>query len=161
MMWDGDCGAIPVVATDRRVVGILTDRDICIAAATRAAAPPNIQVKDVMSREVASCTADDDVKTAMRVMKDRRIRRIPVLDSQGRLCRDPVDQRSRDAGRLPVGSGNTRRTLSRDAQGDLRAYAPARDRLTGLGERELRSDETTRIRSRVHAVCACVVSRHS
>lgn len=86
MMWDGDCGAIPVVTTDRRVVGILTDRDICIAAATRAAAPPNIQVKDVMSKEVASCTADDDVKTAMRVMKDRRIRRIPVLDSQGRLA---------------------------------------------------------------------------
>jgi CBS domain-containing protein len=86
MMWDGDCGVIPVVNPDGRVVGMLTDRDICIAAATRAAAPPNIQVKDVMSREVASCTADDDVKAAMRVMKDRRIRRMPVLDSHGRLA---------------------------------------------------------------------------
>src|SRR5262245_40467143 len=79
MVWDGDCGAIPVVNTERRVVGMLTDRDICIATATRATAPPYLQVKDVMSREVASCSADDDVKTAMRVMKDRRIRRIPVL----------------------------------------------------------------------------------
>ncbi len=85
MMWDGDCGAIPVVSSEGRVVGMLTDRDICIATATRAAAPPNVQVKDVMSTEVASCTADDDVKTAMRIMKDRRIRRIPVLNAQGRL----------------------------------------------------------------------------
>lgn len=86
MMWDGDCGAIPVVNTERRVVGMLTDRDICIATATRATAPPHIQVKDVMSKEVASCSADDDVKTAMKVMKDRRIRRVPVLDAQGRLA---------------------------------------------------------------------------
>ena len=86
MMWDGDCGAIPVVNAERQVVGMLTDRDICIAAATRAAAPPQIQVKDVMSTEVASCSADDDVKTAMKVMKERRIRRMPVVDAQGRLA---------------------------------------------------------------------------
>jgi CBS domain-containing protein len=86
IMWDGDCGAVPVVNADRRVIGMLTDRDICIAAATRATAPPDIHVRDVMSREVASCSVDDDVRTAMKVMKDRRIRRIPVLDSHGRLA---------------------------------------------------------------------------
>ena len=86
IMWDGDCGAVPVVNVDGKVIGMLTDRDTCIAAATRAAAPLNIQVKDVMSREVASCTAGDDVRTAMKTMKERRIRRIPVLDAQGRLA---------------------------------------------------------------------------
>jgi CBS domain-containing protein len=86
IMWDGDCGAVPVVNADRRVIGMLTDRDICIAAATRAAAPPNVQVRDVMSREVASCSVDDDVRTAMKVMRERRIRRIPALDAQGRLA---------------------------------------------------------------------------
>ena len=39
MMWDGDCGAIPVVNEERHVVGMITDRDICIAAATRSASP--------------------------------------------------------------------------------------------------------------------------
>jgi CBS-domain-containing membrane protein len=64
---------------------MVTDRDICIAAATRAAVPSSIQVRDVMSREVASCKADDDVRNALKTMKERRIRRLPVLDSDGRL----------------------------------------------------------------------------
>ena len=85
IMWDCDCGAVPVVNEDRRVIGMVTDRDICIAAATRAAVPSTIQVKDVMSREVASCKADDDVRNALKIMKERRIRRLPVLDSEGRL----------------------------------------------------------------------------
>jgi CBS domain-containing protein len=85
IMWDCDCGAVPVVNEDRRVVGMVTDRDICIAAATRAAVPSSIQVRDVMSREVASCKADDDVRNALKTMKERRIRRLPVLDSDGRL----------------------------------------------------------------------------
>ena len=86
IMWDGDCGAVPVVNTERKVIGMLTDRDICIAAATRAAAPPEIQVRDVMSKEGASCSLDDDVRTALKIMKDRRIRRIPVLDAHGDLA---------------------------------------------------------------------------
>jgi CBS domain-containing protein len=85
IMWDCDCGAVPVVNEDRRVVGMVTDRDICIAAATRAAVPSSIPVRDVMSREVASCKADDDVRNALKTMKERRIRRLPVLDSDGRL----------------------------------------------------------------------------
>jgi CBS domain-containing protein len=86
IMWDCDCGAVPVVNEDRRVVGMVTDRDICIAAATRAAVPSSIPVRDVMSREVASCKADDDVRNALKTMKERRIRRLPVLDSDGRLA---------------------------------------------------------------------------
>jgi CBS-domain-containing membrane protein len=86
IMWDGDCGAVPVVNDERKVVGMVTDRDICIAAATRAARPSDIHVKDVMSCEVATCGIDDDVQVALSTMKEARVRRLPVLDGQERLA---------------------------------------------------------------------------
>ena len=86
IMWDCDCGVVPVVNEERRLVGMVTDRDICIAAATRAAKPSDIQVRDVMSQSVASCRADDDVQAALSAMKQRRVRRLPVLDARGRLA---------------------------------------------------------------------------
>jgi CBS domain-containing protein len=85
IMWDCDCGVVPIVNEKRRVIGMVTDRDICIAAATRAAKASDIRVRDVMSEAVASCRADDDVHTALSVMKQRRVRRLPVLDAQERL----------------------------------------------------------------------------
>lgn len=86
IMWDGDCGVVPVVNEERSVVGMVTDRDICIAAATRAARPSDIQVRDVMSQDVASCGAGDDVHAALKTMKERRVRRLPVVDAEGRLA---------------------------------------------------------------------------
>ena len=86
IMWDCDCGVVPVVNEERRVIGMVTDRDICIAAATRAAKPSDIQVRDVMSQAVASCKAEDDANTAMRTMREWRVRRLPVLDSHGQLA---------------------------------------------------------------------------
>ena len=86
IMWDCDCGVVPVVDQERRLVGMVTDRDICIAAATRAAKPSDIHVRDVMSQSVASCRADDDIQSALNVMKQRRVRRLPVLDEGGRLA---------------------------------------------------------------------------
>jgi CBS domain-containing protein len=85
IMWDCDCGVVPVVNEGQRVLGMVTDRDICIAAATRAAKPSDIHVRDVMSEAVASCRAEDDVREALSIMKQRRVRRLPVLDAQGRL----------------------------------------------------------------------------
>ena len=60
IMWDCDCGAVPVVNEERKVIGMVTDRDICIAAATRASRPSDVQVRDVMSQEVVSCKSGDD-----------------------------------------------------------------------------------------------------
>jgi CBS domain-containing protein len=84
IMWDRDCGVVPVINDERKVVGMITDRDICIAAATRSASPANIGVRDVMSRDVYSCAPGDDVLTALKIMKDQRVRRLPVLDVEGR-----------------------------------------------------------------------------
>lgn len=86
IMWDCDCGIVPVVNEERMVIGVITDRDICIAAATRAARPADIPVRDAMSGDVAACGIGDDVRVALRTMKERRVRRLPVLDGQERLA---------------------------------------------------------------------------
>jgi CBS domain-containing protein len=86
IMWDCDCGVVPVVNEERKVVGMITDRDICIAAATRAARPSDVQVEDVMSRDVAACGIGDDVHTALKIMKERKVRRLPVLNGQEQLA---------------------------------------------------------------------------
>jgi CBS domain-containing protein len=85
MMWDGDCGIVPVLNDDRRIAGAITDRDICIAAATRSMRPADIPARDVMSRNVATCSQDDDIRTALGMLKERRVRRLPVVDEKGRL----------------------------------------------------------------------------
>jgi CBS-domain-containing membrane protein len=85
IMWDGDCGTVPVVNEERRVIGMITDRDICIAAATRATSPANIRAHEVMSAQVYTCRPEDDVRTALNTMKEQRVRRLPVVDQQQRL----------------------------------------------------------------------------
>ena len=85
IMWEGDCGAVPV--TDERgwVVGVITDRDICIAAATRPRTEGEIPVKDVISGPVYTCAPSDDVRAALETMKSRKVRRLPVVEQGGRL----------------------------------------------------------------------------
>ena len=85
MMWDGDCGIVPVTDGNRNVIGVVTDRDICIAAATRATAPAAIRARDVMSQEVFTCDQRDDVRQVLATLKDRRVRRLPVVDAEARL----------------------------------------------------------------------------
>lgn len=85
MMTDNDCGMLPVL---RRgvVVGILTDRDICVAFGRKTGSSAEMLVKDVMSKPVASCTTTDDVGNALATMAARRVRRLPVLDPKGALA---------------------------------------------------------------------------
>jgi CBS domain-containing protein len=85
IMWDCDCGTVPVVTEELKVIGMITDRDICIAAATRSTAPGNIRVRDVMVGQVYTCFLEDDVRTVLKAMRARRVRRLPVLDQQQRL----------------------------------------------------------------------------
>lgn len=87
LMWEGDCGAVPVVTDDRKVIGIITDRDICIASATRAKPPAEIRASEVISTNhgVHAVKQDDDVRIALRAMRKHRVRRLPVLDREQRL----------------------------------------------------------------------------
>ena len=85
IMWEGDCGAVPVTDERGRVVGMITDRDICIAAATRPRSEGEIRVHEVISKALYTCTPGDDVRAALETMKTRKVRRLPVVDQSGRL----------------------------------------------------------------------------
>jgi CBS domain-containing protein len=81
LMWENDCGAIPVVSDDNSVVGIITDRDICMATYTRGNAPQVLQVSDAMAKQVFSCHPDETLDAAERLMRDKQVRRVPVVDA--------------------------------------------------------------------------------
>lgn len=78
-MWEGDLGILPVLDGEQ-VVGVITDRDICMAAATRHRDPGTIQVDDVMSGQVYACPPGIDVHDALKIMRRRQVRRLPVID---------------------------------------------------------------------------------
>ena len=83
LMWDHDVGCVPVLDENGRVAGMITDRDVCMAAYTRGAPLRAIPVASTMSREVYSCGPDDDLGSAEREMSRRQVRRMPVLDEKG------------------------------------------------------------------------------
>ena len=87
MMWQNDCGSLPVLQSDkdRRVVGMITDRDICMAAYHQGKSLKEIAVKDAMSRSVRACAPSDDVSEAEKLMRDAKVRRLPVVDDQSSL----------------------------------------------------------------------------
>jgi len=85
LMWDADVGSLPVLDGDGRCVGIVTDRDVCMAAYTRGLTLRNIPVTAVMTPHVFTCGGDDDVTTAERTMREQQIRRIPVVDPDRRV----------------------------------------------------------------------------
>ena len=85
IMWECDCGCVPVVDDSAKVVGMITDRDICMAAYTRGAALRDISIESAMARDVASCRAGDQLESALNAMRARQVRRLPVLDGVGGL----------------------------------------------------------------------------
>jgi len=85
VMWRQDCGIVPVVDTERHVVGVITDRDICMAVATRHVQPEAVRVADVMSSRLATVRPHDDVSVALEKMGSERLHRLPVVDGDGRL----------------------------------------------------------------------------
>jgi len=86
LLWDCDCGAIPVLEDGgERVVGMITDRDICMATWSRNLAPSQIATSDAMSQGLVYCSPTDSIESAEGLMRSRKVRRLPVLDSQRKL----------------------------------------------------------------------------
>jgi CBS domain-containing protein len=86
LMWDCDCGSVPVKEeSGERVIGMITDRDICMAAWSRDRAPSQITVSEAMSRGLYSLGPEDKVSTAETLMRAKQVRRIPVLGLEGEL----------------------------------------------------------------------------
>ena len=84
LMWEHDCGVIPVVDHDGRLAGMVTDRDICMAAYTQGAVLSAIPVVTAMTPHAMACRLDDTVETAEELMRDGQFRRVPVIDYDGR-----------------------------------------------------------------------------
>jgi len=87
IMWERDCGFVPIVdgAEQRRVVGAVTDRDLCMASYTRGQALGEICIRDVMSTGIRTCKASDDLQAAESILREARIHRLPVVDDAGQL----------------------------------------------------------------------------
>jgi CBS domain-containing protein len=86
LLWDHDCGAIPVVDAEGRPCGMITDRDLCMGAYTKGKALHDILAGEVMSRPVHSCSIDEPLERAIAVMIDAQVRRVPIVDHDGRLA---------------------------------------------------------------------------
>jgi len=84
LMKQHDVGSVPVVESDR-LVGIVTDRDIVLKVVAGGRNPEQAAVKEAMTPNPVSCKEDDDLEYALRLMKERQVRRMPIVDGGGRL----------------------------------------------------------------------------
>jgi CBS domain-containing protein len=85
LMWEHDCGCIPVVDGLSRVMGIITDRDVCMAAYTQGRNLSQIPVSSVYTRDVRTCKQDEPLARAEETMAQAQVRRLPVVDQDGTL----------------------------------------------------------------------------
>ena len=85
IMWERDVGVVPVVDTERRVVGIITDRDICMAAYTQGKRLFEMGIAEIMSKNIAVVRPNDSVTRAEELMRTAQVRLIPVVDDAGKL----------------------------------------------------------------------------
>ena len=94
IMWNTGCGALPILDGGEKVVGMITDRDICIAAGTRNWIPSEIKVSEVVPQRVYSCAPEEDIHAALKTMQTQQVRRLPVVSEDGKLqgilCLDDV-----------------------------------------------------------------------
>lgn len=86
LMWDRDCGFVPVVDASGKVVGVITDRDICIASATRRLLPEQISAAQAMRRPpIHTVQSEDTAEKALATMQQFLVRRLPVVAADGTL----------------------------------------------------------------------------
>ncbi|ADE14998.1 CBS domain containing protein [Nitrosococcus halophilus Nc 4] len=86
LMWDKDCGSIPIVDGEGALIGVITDRDIAMGCGLNHKAPWEITAREVWNnRQVFTSHPDDDIHTALQAMSEHRIRRLLVTDGNGHL----------------------------------------------------------------------------
>ena len=88
MMIDHDCGEIPVVNNheEKKLVGVITDRDICCRAVALGLNPAAMNAKDCMTSPAITAGMDLSVDACMELMEEKKIRRLPVIDDKSRCC---------------------------------------------------------------------------
>jgi CBS domain-containing protein len=83
LMWEFDCGLVLAVGDNGRLAGVVTDRDICLAAYMHRKPLHHIPLAKTMVKQVISVHPGDDVQSASQLMSDNRLRRLPVIDDAG------------------------------------------------------------------------------
>lgn len=86
LMRDHDCGSIPVVddVKSRRLVGIVTDRDLAVRGLARGRGPDTL-IRELMTDDPVACVPEDKAEDLRRVMVEELVRRVPVVDDDGVL----------------------------------------------------------------------------
>jgi CBS domain-containing protein len=142
LMRNNGCGFLPIVGEGGNVIGVITDRDICIALGTRNQKPSDVLVKDVMLPKqytfpkLFTCTPNDDIHCVLEVMRTEKVRRLPVIDHEGGLLGilsmdDIVLQ--------PVQAGENATFRVRMSWTLTRPYAPTESLQHGSGQQRLNS----------------------
>jgi CBS domain-containing protein len=87
-MVENDCGEIPVVESQatRRVLGVITDRDIAIRTVAQGRNPLEMKVAECMTSPACTVLGEAAIEDCLQLMQEQQIRRVPVVDAQGQLC---------------------------------------------------------------------------
>lgn len=118
-MWDRDFGAIPVIDNADKVTGMLTDRDICMAAYTKGRRLGDIRISEVKNANVFSVKPSDSIQKAEKIMREHQVRRLPVVDARdqvvGLLSLNDIareGERERSQKKKDIGSDEVLHTLA-------------------------------------------------
>jgi CBS domain-containing protein len=84
LMADGGVGCLPVVDARHRLIGIVTDRDVCVLVG-RHGDPKSVPVSEIMTRDVVPCRTTDYIDVALVAMKENGVRRVPAVDANGHV----------------------------------------------------------------------------
>ena len=85
IMWEKDCGVVPVLDDSGQLVGMITDRDCCMAAQLQNVPLSHIRVESVMARELFCASVDDPIQQVVGILRERQLHRVPIVDAAGRL----------------------------------------------------------------------------
>jgi CBS domain-containing protein len=116
-MWQGDFGVLPVVTRAGKVIGMITDRDICMAAATKHRDPADIKVRQVVSGRVYGCSPDTDIHEALKIMRQKKVRRLAIVNTDdgklaGILSLNDLARTAHEHPWLPLSAQDVEETLS-------------------------------------------------
>ncbi len=129
IMWDHDVGAVPVLDVAGKLAGIITDRDICMAAYFTGKPLGEELVGAHMSTQVFTTTPADRVEAAEEIMRSKQIRRLPVVDTAGQLVGvvslSDLARAAAERGRKAVEPSEVLSTLAAIAQPRSRLVATA------------------------------------
>jgi len=84
-LWEHDCGCLPVADREGRPVAMITDRDVCMAAYTSGRPLGELRVANSMSKTTITCRGQEDIGAAAQRMAKHGVRRLPVVDPNGKL----------------------------------------------------------------------------